>query len=400
MKNTKLNFYFFGDIGEYDSYNPAYVCSKEYASEILYLIAKNEPFSISKFEIAKLLDIKEETVESVISNLELINSIEIKDNTYRIKFPVLLEEDVIEIEKYINNIGEIIGKKIIGMQDTLYKKVSELRCSKYHGFNRILYHIICDKIFDGTAFEFFTEKNTFCASKQQPGNRDYIIVAYEDSTLVEKHSNKILCSSNNYRSSGFTFNSFGDSNGLRKDMFRVFRLVQKNVDNASPFNKVNVSYNKILDNRNKEIACECGMLIRSVINNNIKYSKLSEKEKRLAQFLSELEYIDINVEDDTISINIPVFYDFEISSVIRELSDTILINIFPIVKEVFENFEVNASKLTPVRHKVDIKETANELWHQIFGAVNEYLVKEGVVASPNYIEGQGRYLRSLEMPEN
>jgi hypothetical protein len=65
-----------------------------------------------------------------------------------------------------------------------------------------------------------------------------------------------------------------------------------------------------------------------------------------------------------------------------------------------KNFEVNASKLTPVRHKVDIKETANELWHQIFGAVNEYLVKEGVVASPNYIEGQGKYLRSLEMPEN
>lgn len=69
-----------------------------------------------------------------------------------------------------------------------------------------------------------------------------------------------------------------------------------------PFNKVNVSYNKVLDNRNKEIACECGMLIHSVINNDIKYRQLSEKEKGLAQFLSELEYINISVEDDTISI--------------------------------------------------------------------------------------------------
>lgn len=56
MTNGKLNFYYFGDIGEYDSYNPAYVCNKRYASEILYLIAKNEPFSICKFEVAKVLN--------------------------------------------------------------------------------------------------------------------------------------------------------------------------------------------------------------------------------------------------------------------------------------------------------------------------------------------------------
>ncbi|WP_026881448.1 hypothetical protein [Clostridium akagii] len=399
IKNTKLNFYFFGDIGEYDIYNPEYVCSKEHASEILYLIAQNKPFSISKCKVAKLLGIKEETVENVINSLELINAIEVKDSTYRIKFPIFLEEDVIEMENYINNIGEIIGNKIIAIKDTLYKKVSELTCSKDHSCERILYHIICDKIFDGTAFEFFTQRNTFCTSKVQPGKRDYIIVAYEDSDLVEKHSNKILCSSNNYRSSGFTFNSFGDLNGSRKDMYRFFRLLQKSVDNASPFNKVNISYNRSLDNKNKEIACECGRLIFNIINNNFKYDKLSEKEKNLASFLNELEYIDINNADNTISINIPIFYDFELSTVIRELSDIILINIFPIVKEVFDNFEVNASRLTPIRHRVDIRETANELWHQIFGATNEYLVKEGFVASPENIDGQGRYLRSLTISQ-
>lgn len=400
MTNKKLNFYFFGEIGEYDSYNPAYVCSKEYASEILYLIAKNEPFSVSKFEIAELLNIKEETIGNLINKLELINAIEINGNGYRIKFPALLEEDVIEMENYINNVGELIGRKIIGMKDILYKNVSELRCSKYHSYERILYHIICDKIFDGTAFEFFTKKNTFCASKQQPGDRDYIIIAYQDSELIEKHSNKLLCSSNNYRTSGFTFNSFGDSNGLRKDMFRVLRLVQKSVDSASPFNKANESYNRVLDSMNREIAHECGILICDIINKNIKYSQLSEKEKNLSKFLNELEYIDINETDNTMSINIPVFYNFEISTVIRELSDFILINIFPLVREVFDNFQVNASKLTPIRHRVDIKETANELWHQIFGATNEYLVKEGFVASPQNIDGQGRYLRSLTVPQN
>ncbi|HBD63834.1 MAG TPA: hypothetical protein DC038_05285 [Clostridiales bacterium] len=191
MANKKLNFYFFGKIGEYDCYNPSYVCSKEYLSEILYLIAQNEPFSISKIEIAEFLNIKKETVEYNIKNLELINAIEIKDGGYRVKFPVFLEEDIIEMENYLNNIGELIGKRIIEIKDTLFKKVSVLICSKYHSYERILYHIICDKIFDDIAFEFFTEKNIFCSSKKQPGGRDYIIIAYQDSKLVEKYSNKL-----------------------------------------------------------------------------------------------------------------------------------------------------------------------------------------------------------------
>jgi hypothetical protein len=398
--NKKLNFYFFGEIGEYDKYNPEFVCSREYTSEILYLIAKNEPFTICRFEIARFLNIKEEVVVNIINNLELINAVEVKDNTYMVKFPVFLEEDVVEMERYFHNVGEIIGKKIIDMKDMIYEKVSHLRCFKYHSYERILYHIICDEIFDGTAFEFFTKKNTFCASKLQPGNRDYIIVGYEDSELVENHSNKILCSSNNYRSSGFIFNSFGDSNGLRKDMFRFFRLMQKSIGSASTFDAVNILYNKVLDRMNKKIAYECGTLICNIIENDITYSQLSEEEKNIVQFLKELEYISIKDDESIISLDIPVFYDFELSTIIKELSDSILVNIFPIVKEIFDNFEINASTLTPVKHKVAIKETANEVWHQIFGATNEYLVKEGFVATPNNIDGQGMYLRSLTIAES
>lgn len=399
IKNKrKLNFYYFGEIGNYDEYNPAFVCSKEHAAEILFLIAEKEPFSISKHDIVKYLNIKEVVVEEIINSLKFIDAIDIKADTYRIKFPVFLEKDVIETEKYINDIGQVVGSRIIELKDILHKKVLELNCSNYHSFERILYHIVCDKIFDGTAFDFFTERNTFCASKIQPGNRDYIIVAYEDSSLVEKHSNKLLCSSNNYRSGGYTFNSFGDSDGLRKDMYRFFRLVQSSVSHASLFDKVNVVYNSILDNSNREVAFECGELISNILNKSVKYNELTEKKKGISKFLEELEYITINSLDDTISVLVPVFYSCEIKTIITDMSEIILRNIFPVVKEIFDSFETNASNLTSVRHRVDIKETANELWHQIFGAANEYLVKEGFVELPVNIDGQGRYLRSITIP--
>ncbi|HBD63835.1 MAG TPA: hypothetical protein DC038_05290, partial [Clostridiales bacterium] len=97
-------------------------------------------------------------------------------------------------------------------------------------------------------------------------------------------------------------------------MFRFFRLVQKSVDNASPFNKVNEAYNRVLDSINREIAYECGILIYDIINKNINYNQLSEKEKNLIELLNELDYIDINDADNTISINIPIFLNFEIST--------------------------------------------------------------------------------------
>ncbi len=391
----KLNFYFFGDIGEYDCYNPAFVCEMDCAPEILYLIAESEPFSISKHDISIKLDVNEKLVSEVIEGLDKINAIETKNNTFRINFPVFLVKDITILKDHVNNIGEIISKKIMSMDKDLYSKVSELKCAKYHSSKRILYHTICDEIFDGTAFDFFENKGTFCTSKIQPGNRNYIIVAYEDSEIVEKHSNKILCSSNNYRTGEVTFNSFGDSDGARKDMFRFFRLMQRGIANSSPFEKLNTCYNKVMDEKNREIANECGRLIRRIIDCKVNYNGLMKEEKNLADFLYELEYVDSSKENGNLIVIVPVFYEYEKTRVIKELSDLVLNAIYPLVEEIFNRFESKSKGLTAVRHKVNMKETANELWHQIFGAANEYLVKEEFVEAPNFIEGEGRYLRSL-----
>lgn len=396
MKNNKLTFYYFGDIGNYDNYNPSYVCTKEYAPEILYMIALNDPFSILEYDIINNLNINEEKFEDIINSFQLINAISENNNTYKINFPVFLEKDVIKMESYLSNIGKVIGDKIVSLSNMLNKKLSNLECAKYHSKERILYHVLCDDIFDGTAFDFFTARNIFPTSKLQPDNRNYIIVGYEDSKTIEMYSDKLLCSSNNYMSSEITFNSFGDSNGSRKDIYRFFRLTQKSLDNATMFHNLNIAYNKIIDDMNKKIAGDCGKLIKSIIIKNTKYTQLTEKEKNLADFLKELEYIGINKFDNSISINVPIFYESE-KTIINDIGNIILLEIFPIVKDVFENFETDVPDLTSVRHKVDIKEIAIELWHQIFGAVNEYLVKKGFVALPNNIDGEGRYLKSIIM---
>jgi hypothetical protein len=395
----KINLYFFGEPGEYDEYNPAYVCNREYVREVLYLIAYNKPFSISTRDIAEQLEIDEKSLKGIIDNLKLIDAIDIRDDKYKLNFTVFLQKDIPILDKYFINIGKIIGDKIIEKKQLIYDKISQL--SSYPNFSkeRLLYHIICDSIFDGTAFEFFTEKEIFLHSKQQAGNRDYMIFGYEDSEMVELHSNGLLCSSNNYRSESYIFNSFGDSNGERRDMFRFFRKAIKSLESTVPFNDLNFAYIKLIEARNKEIAERCGELMLKISKRKIEISELSYNEKNLADFLYSLGYVQIDKMNNMVQCKVPIFEKVD-NKIINEISEIILSDIFSVVKTTFDDFEKNASDLTAIKNKVNIKEISIELWHQVFGFTNEYLVEQKFVEMPEYKKGEGRYLKSFWISKN
>lgn len=392
--SKKINLYFFGETGIYDEYSPAYVCNKEFAPEILYIIAYNEPYSVSRSEIIKKLKVDEGVFDSIVSSLKLIKAIDIKDEKYKLNFTVFLERDMTLLDEYFLNIGRDVGKKIIEKSQLIYEKISKLTSYPYFNKERLLYHVICDRIFDGTAFDFFTEKSIFSPSKIQPDNRGYIIFGYEDSEKVENHSNAILCSSNNYGSENFVFNSFGNSEGIRKDMFRFFRKVQKILEAATPYKGLNLAYIKIVENINREVAEKCGELVWKSYKNEINYFQLSITEKNLIDFLNELDYLHVNEKNKTIQCNVPVFQNADYK-IIDEVSEIILNDIFEMVKITFEKFQENATDLTAIKHKVHIKEIAIELWHQVFGFTNEYLIEKGFVQSPGYEKEEGRYLRSF-----
>ena len=392
----RINLYFFGDIGVYDEYNPAYVYRKKYASEILYLIAKNRPYTISKDEIIKTMDIEEDAFEEVIAALKKINMIDIKDSFYKVNFPVFLEKDLTILDNLLIGIGKYIGEALIKNKQYIYNKLIKLSCNKIFTKKWLLYHIICDYIFDGTAIDYFNERGLFCVSKILPGDRDYIAVGYEDNETVELHSNKLLCSSNNFKSNSFVFNSFGDSNGQRKDMYRFFRIVEQMLENTSKMQDLNLTYIKIIDGNNKEIAEKCGKLILKILNSKIRYIDLDKSEKELSAFLRELNYISYDDDRSVITVAVPVFFESDIK-IINEISEFILSEIFETVKELFAEFEKSASELTAIQHDVNIKEILNEIWHQVFGITNEYLVEKEFVAALEHINGEGRYFRSLRV---
>ncbi|GAA0124963.1 hypothetical protein UT300019_08650 [Clostridium sp. CTA-19] len=204
----------------------------------------------------------------------------------------------------------------------------------------------------------------------------------------------MLCSSNNYRADDVLFNSFGDGNGFRKDIYRYFRMIPESIDEGIKFHSLNIAYMDILDDFNNIIAKECGSLIKNIFTNNRKYVDLNNKERKLANFLIELNYLNIDKANGHLNIDVPVFFNSE-RDIIQRIGEIILLDILPYVEKTFMELKRSMDKLTSIKHEVSIKDIGNELWHQIFGYTNEYLVKSEFVATPKFKEGEGRYLQSI-----
>ncbi|MCE5193229.1 MAG: hypothetical protein ABFD13_03150 [Candidatus Cryosericum sp.] len=225
MNSGKLDLFYFGDIGNEDAFNPAYVCAQEYVAEILYLIASRAPYELPQAEIARLLGVGQEILQPVMDSLLRIKAIESRSDTYRICFPVFLKADVQQMKGILSPASDAIGGTLEQLKSQLVPLAQRFRCHGQFTVGRILYHVICDSVFDDIAFAYLEKSRLLCTSKPQPGSRDYLIIGYEACEEVAQNSSLLLCSSNNYACDGIRFNSFGDSDGRRKDMYRFMRIL-------------------------------------------------------------------------------------------------------------------------------------------------------------------------------
>lgn len=395
MNTGKLDLFYFGDIGKEDAFNPAYVCAQKYAAETLFLIASHAPYELSKAEIARFLGVEQETLRRVIDSLQRIKVIECKDNTYRICFPVFLQGDVQQMKGVLSSACDSIARTLERLKSQLVPMAQRFRCHKQFSVGRILYHVICDSVFDGIAFACFEKEKLLCASKPQPDNRDYLVIGYEACEEIAQNSDLLLCSSNNYACDGVRFNSFGDSYGRRRDMYRFTRVFDSEPHELTQFLDRAEDIGMLLSSDMESIASRCSSMVKRIVSHDVYWSDLTE-DAETALLLSELGYISGRQENNRISMMVPVFYQDE-QPLIIAVGDIVLPQINDAVRQAFDSFSMCTGDLTAVRHMVDIGEIGNELWHQIFGLTNEHLAKTGFVDKPQHIDGQGRFFRSIRM---
>jgi hypothetical protein len=395
MNPGKLELFYFGDTGKDDAFNPAHVGVQDHVAEALFLIASHAPYELSDASIARTLEVDQATLQPVMDSLLRIGAIESRNDVYRICFPAFLQGDVQQMTGIVSSACDSIAEMLDRLKDQLVPIAQRFKCHKQFSVGRILYHVICDSVFDDMAFAHFEEEHLLRTSKPQPGNRDYLMIGYEACEEVAQNSDLLLCSSNNYTCDGVRFNSFGDADGRRRDMYRFTRLVDAEPHELARFLDGAADVETLLTSDVASIASKCGRLVRRVVSDDVRWTDLTD-ETGTAPLLAELGYVGRRRDDNHLSMTVPVFYADE-RALITAIGDIILPRIDDAVRRAFDSFSMRAGDFTAVRHMVDIEEIGNELWHQIFGFVNEHLVRTGFVDQPPHIDGQGRFFRSIRL---
>lgn len=388
-----IDLYHFGDIGKYDKYNPVYIYKKKWAPEILYVIANSNRYELTKYDLASRLNIEEIDIDDLLSQMEQIDMISKSNNKYSVSFTIFLEKDLSIIDKLTKPIAIKLSEKIIDKKQELMRLVSKIKCLDKFGYNRLFYHVIGCDILDGTALKEFADFGIFKISKPQVGERDYILIGFEKNEKVSKFSEKLLCSCNSFNTSHVNFLSFGDENGNRQDIYRFFRQVNSYLNKVTENKELNLSYIRIIERHNKHLAQQCAEVIKKIIGDEKSIAFYSNEEKETVKFLEKLQYVKLD-ELGIIRIIVPVFDDAD-DKIIGEVSNFLLNILKTEVDHEFSKLKRKIRNLSSVLHGIDEKEIANELWHQVFGNINEYLVKEGFFSMPEYKIGEGRYFQAL-----
>lgn len=293
----------------------------------------------------------------------------------KLKFdcPIFLREDATTIHTKI-------AYKATELVDILEKSVPRIQncCRKIdNGFpvERNLYHILCGMVFDGRFFDYLSENGAVATARQHPSGLDYLTAIYEKCPELQDLSNGILCSYNRFVNAKCSLQSFGDAMGNRFDFYRFFRLMEQ----------------ETLSDKFKDAAA---LLDDSPTKDSVldEVDSLLRTGRCAPGVMSLLELFGYTRDG---LVCVPVFKS-EHERVISEIEGIVENTLGESMSEILSEL-AGSIEITAVHHGVNRMEIANELYHLLFGYINEELVKREIVAAPAHITGEGRYFKCIEM---
>ena len=200
---------------------------------------------------------------------------------------------------------------------------------------------------------------------------------YQDCQSLQDFSNGLLCSYNRLTDGRTSLQSFGDANGDRFDFYRFFRLREQD-----PL---------------PERYAEAASLLAALPKGAEKQAILSQARALLLHGGCDsgcLRLLELFGYARNGRLCVPVFSEQD-APVIRQLEAIVAEIILDPLAEALLTAPRDLG-LTASRHGVSPGETANELYHILFGGINEALANLGLVAPPPYRPGEGRYWQCIE----
>lgn len=357
----KFNKYFFENFSTdtpFDIKNPRYVLSLDGVDTILEKLIVSSPYSlaIEDFDNAEL-----------VKSLLYVEVLRQKNGKLGIDVPVFIEKDAKVLKELSKRVANSIATELIAHKEQI---ISIAQCiDNGYTVERNLYHILCGYIFDGLMFDYLEENDLVTTSCVHASGLDYLVILYEDASILNEYSDLLLCSYNRLTINGRGFVSFGDSNGSRKDLYRYRRQNELN----------------LLSEQERAYICHP---TEDLIEN---FKRVADGHEVNSTYMTIYEYFDYCQNG---KIVVPI-YNSHSYDVANKLYEFVLGIIHEHITDALIAIQ-NEYRLLAIAHEVKVKDIANEIYHLIFGEVNELLIESGLILSPPYVQGEGRYFKSFE----
>ena len=357
----KFNKYFFENYPSdtpFDMKNPRYVLSLDGVDSILERIIVNKPYSLT---IEDFDDV------DLVKALLYVDVLQQKKGKLGMAVPFFVEKDAEVLKELSKRVADSIATELFANKEQILSIIQSI--DNGYPAERNLYHILCGYIFDGVMFDYLEENQLVTTSCMHNTGLDYLVILYEDTSSLNEYSDKLLCSYNRLVLGGKGFVSFGDSNGNRRDFYRYMRLKELNQLTKEEESYISYPLEVLLDN----------------------FEKIINGEQVESKYMKTYEYFGYCKSGQIV---VPI-YDADSYEQANKLYNIVLDVIKNQIVSTLSAIQ-NERRLLAVAHNVEIKDISNEIYHLIFGEVNELLVQKGFVANPPLVLGEGRYLRSFE----
>lgn len=288
--------------------------------------------------------------------------------------PVFLAEDVPALQNFFTAAAAPLADRLWDIREKLWAAAGELPTG--FGPKRNLYHVLCGMIFDGFFFDWLEQRGALAVSRPHASGLDYLSVIYEDCPGLQKFSDRLLCSYNRLTDGETALESFGDADGDRFDLYRCFRL-RESGPLPSRFREAGALLDRLPRGEERRILLE-------------ETRSLLRGKPCQADCLAILERFGY-VENGRIAV--PLFSP-EANPAIEGLTALVKECLCGEMARTLEEARENLA-LTAVSHGVPPREIANELYHILFGGINEEAVRRGLVSAPPFRRGEGRYLQCI-----
>lgn len=288
----------------------------------------------------------------------------------------IVHEDIPVIRRFGAEHAEMMADLIEYRKMELYALMRKIQ----NGFDEKvnLYHILCGAVFDGAFFDYLSEKGILSTSRQHDSGLDYLAIVYEKDAELEQFSNQLLCSYNRYTDGSSALQSFGDSNGNRRDFFRF--SCQKLLGMVPPeLQQIEKDWDAVY----------CPDFKQRLFAELHRFDEIGELEASYERILEDFGYLADG------KYNVPVFRknDIQMIQQVAQIAVECVGN--DMIKAL--NSSKRLEDMLCQKHRSPGRELSNEMYHILFGMLNEELVSRGIVSSPEFHEGEGRYLMSIEM---